>query len=62
MTQVTAPCKPFLDQDARHVRRDAEAEIDGVAVAQLLAARRAITFSEPHGASSKLTRRRGTRR
>ena len=26
----------FLDQDARHVRRDAEADIDGVAVPQFL--------------------------
>ena len=52
MTQVTGAVEPLLEQDPRHERRDAEAEVDRLAVAQLLAARRAMTFSGPHSASS----------
>ena len=36
ITQVTSPCRPFLEQDARHVGRDAEAEIDRAAGLKLL--------------------------
>ena len=36
ITQVTVAVQAFLEEDARHVGRDAEAEIDGVAGLQLL--------------------------
>ena len=37
MTHVTASVEPFLEEDPRHQGRDAEPEVDRLAVAQLLA-------------------------
>ena len=48
ITQVTSPWLAFLEQDARHLGRDAEAEIHGMPVLQLHAPPAArSTFSTP---------------